>query len=66
LQVEEAETKDDLLELLNELQDEIADTNNKFASAYQSKNYAAAKNYLIKMKYLMSIENITKEKIQRF
>ncbi|CAG9809088.1 unnamed protein product [Chironomus riparius] len=64
--VEEAETKDDLLVLLDELQDEIADVNNKFASAYQSKNYAAAKNYLIKMKYLMSIENITKEKIQRF
>ncbi|KAG5673387.1 hypothetical protein PVAND_003442 [Polypedilum vanderplanki] len=63
--VEEAETKDELLSILNELQDKIADLGNKFASSYQSKNYAAAKNYLIKMKYFLSIENITKEKILR-
>lgn len=65
-QVEEAKTKDDLLKLLTELQDEIADLNNKFTSAYQSKNYDAARNHLVKMKYFISIENTTKDKILQF
>jgi hypothetical protein len=53
------------LSLLTELQDDTAETNSNFAAAYQSRNYAAAKNYLIKMKYLASIESTIKEKILR-
>jgi HSCB C-terminal oligomerisation domain len=63
--VEEASSKDDLLTLLTELQDDTAEASSNFASAYQSRSYAAAKNYLIKMKYLASIESTIKEKIQR-
>lgn len=62
--MEEASSKDDLLNLLTELQDDTAETSSNFAAAYQSRNYEAAKNYLIKMKYLASIESTIKEKIQ--
>jgi hypothetical protein len=64
--VEEAESKEDLLNLLTTLQDEIREQNSNFTIAYQSKSYAVATNYLIKMKYLISIENATKEKILRY
>jgi hypothetical protein len=53
------------LSLLNELQDDVKILTGHFATAYQSKNYSAAKIYLVRMKYLASIEHATKEKIQR-
>lgn len=62
-QVEDARSKDELLNLLTELQDEMIELSGNFAAAYQSRNYSAAKDYLVKMKYISSIENTTKEKI---
>jgi hypothetical protein len=64
-QVEDAKSKDELLDLLSIIRGEISDVSDDFASLFQTGNLEHARTKLIKMKYLVSIENAIKEKLLR-
>lgn len=62
-QVENASTKEDLSTILVNLRDESAQLSVDFSSLHESGNFEAARTFLIKMKYLASIEKSIKEKL---
>ncbi|CAO1342627.1 unnamed protein product [Diamesa serratosioi] len=62
-QVEDAESKDDLKTILKQTRDEILQLSVQFSEQLKTDNIEKAKDHLVKMKYLTSIENSIKEKI---
>ncbi len=65
-QVEDAESKTDLIKLLENLRDEMIELSEEFGKNLANKNYESAKTNLVKMKYLTSIEQKIKEKLVKF
>lgn len=62
-EVEDAETKDDLKNILKQTRDEILQLSDQFSDQIKSDNIEKAKDHLVKMKYLTSIEKSIKEKM---
>lgn len=62
-EVEDAETKDDLKNILKRTREEILQLSDEFSDQIMTNNIEKAKDHLVKMKYLTSIEKSIKEKM---
>ncbi|CAO1333248.1 unnamed protein product [Diamesa hyperborea] len=62
-EVEDTDTKDDLKSILKQTRDEILQLSDQFSNQIKCDNIDKAKDHLVKMKYLTSIEKSIKEKM---
>ena len=64
--MEEAETKKKAQEIQSDLREEMAELSNQFARKIIDKDLNEATALMVKMKYLASIDNSLKDKLQKF
>ena len=64
--MEEAETKEKAQEIQSDLREEMAELSNQFARKIIDKDLNEATALMVKMKYLASIDNSLKDKLQKF
>ena len=64
--MEEADTKEKAVAIQADLREEMSELSNNFAVKIQENDLGNATKLMIKMKYLASIDNSLKDKLQRF
>ena len=64
--MQDAETKEETQEIQINLRDEMAVLSNQFATKINEKDLDGATKLMVKMKYLASIDNSLKNKLQKF